>query len=174
MKQLILLLTLLSIGCAGESQTPAPPSEAQPVDSPMPSVDRLQAHWFISAQFSDDEVDTIRVAASNWNEVTKGRVRLSFTVADVTGGPWVIERMKLDDNCCAGITAPTLDHIGIDAEDYKNRGCVGELWHIAVHEFGHALGILQHGGDGVMKFHKPDCNAVFTRSDLELFEAANP
>ncbi len=172
MKQFILLLTLLIVGCAGETQVPAPVTEEQPV---VPTVDRLQAHWYVSNEFSADEIETILVAGSNWNEVTNGRVQLTFTVTDVDEGtPWVIARTALDNACCAGTTAPTLDHIDIDAEDYKDRGCVGELWHIAVHELGHALGIVVHGGNGIMKYHKPDCNAVFTRSDLELFEAANP
>lgn len=174
MKQLILLLALLIVGCAGETQTPAPLTEMQPVETPAPVVDRLRAHWSISSHFSNDEVDTILTAAADWNNVTKGRVQLSFTVTDDTSGPWVIARTALDDECCAGLTSQTLDRIDIDAEDYKDRACVGELWHIAAHELGHALGILDHGGDGVMKFRKPDCNAVFTKSDLELFEAANP
>ena len=178
MKNALMLLALAVAGCSAPA-----PAHKQDHDSegiPIPAateVDRathLTATWTLDEAFTSSELESIVSAADAWHVATEGRVQLNLVVGPATAEtPWTITRTKLDDSCCAGITTFTRDQIQIDAEDYPDVPCVGRLWHIAAHELGHTF-FIDHGGNGLMKESKPSCNAVFTKSDIELFDEANP
>ncbi len=170
-----LLLTIVSCSAPVSSEGTEPqPGELQVLDT-VEKPDHKTAHWVISDEFTPEQLESFFVAADHWNISTKGRVSLTFEIATVTAPvPFTITKEKLDNKCCAAITSDTMDQIRVDADEYPDLPCVGRLWHIAAHEFGHTLGIREHGGDGVMREHKPDCNAHFTLSDIEMFNAANP
>ncbi len=175
-KYLSLILVMLTMGCTQEVVMPGLGSTVEGSDDGSQlKIDHKSATWTISDQFTPTEIESILFAAEVWQEITKGRVQLALEVATVTERtPFTITREKLPNDCCAAVTANTMDQIIIDAEEYPDAPCVGRLWHIAAHEFGHTLGIKEHGGDGVMREHKPTCYASFTQSDLELFNQANP
>lgn len=176
MKQLLFVLIVLLTGCAGESFDMVDATEVPVVTEPSPVVDHLSAEWTVSDQFTEGELESISAAFAAWQAVTKTLERpvtATFKVAPaLEATPWTITREKLDDECCAAITAPSRDQIRIDAEDYPDVPCVGRLWHITAHELGHTFGI-DHGGDGLMQEKKPSCDAVFEDSDIQLFIEAN-
>ena len=157
-------------GAAGDASQPSEMPEAAPV------VDRLKATWLLSDQFTTDELDSITAAAEAWNTVTEGRVELTLAVGQVEGpASWTISRSKIEGTV-VGRTYYINSEPGIliDAERYAGATCVGQVWAVAAHEFGHTLGITKHGTDGVMRNDTVNCDATFTKSDLELFNAANP
>lgn len=154
----------------GEAGAPMLPTRKYP--------DNTHQQWVVDAEFSERELLTIYAAANDWSVVTNGRVQLRFIMAlideDNANAQYTIFKEELDDDCCAGVTDPTLDRIRIDADDYPDTPCVGRLWHIVAHELGHTFGIIEHSGDGIMSSRLPSCTAAFTESDIELFNKANP
>lgn len=184
---LLALACLLAFGCTDPKldHEPAPDvvvayqaPAADPVE--VTSVDRLRATWTVSDAFSADELEAILVAADNWGTVTGGRVRLELVVAPLLEpAPWTITRADLSGADANGLTttAPNGDAwMQIDADNYEGDECVGRVWFVAAHEFGHALGIHAHGPDGVMHTGAGavSCDATYSKSDLALFAEANP
>ncbi|HKY40711.1 MAG TPA: hypothetical protein VJN18_32475 [Polyangiaceae bacterium] len=171
------LLALALSSCAA----PVEPSEqvVPVVEAPTsaPAVDRLRSTWLVDERFTPEEVESILAAADAWRAVTRGRVDLAFTFGALpTPTPaWSIERAVIAGaNGRATISADGGTWLVLDAETYVDSTCVGELWHVAAHEFGHALGIHSHEPGGVMSTGSASCNATFTAGDVELFNAANP
>lgn len=173
MKTKIIALMILAAGCSSPNHDgfDDPVTVMDPVVTVI-EQDHLKANWSISSDFTATEVDNILAAAIAWKEATHGKVSLDFNVKQTEPGPWVISRESLDDKTSAGFTPGTLDRFSIDAEDYADSECVGELWHIAAHEFGHTFGIVKHGKTGVMS-SQPSCNAVLDQTDVDLFNEVN-
>ena len=179
---LLALVSLLAFGCTDPKldREPAPDvaveTDAQAVE--VTSVDRLRATWTISDAFTADELETILVAADNWSTVTNGRVQLTLVVAQVLEPkPWTITRADIPGANGNTYIAPSGDaSIQIDADNFADGGCIGRLWYVAAHEFGHTLGIHTHGPEGVMRTGAgaANCDVTFTKSDLVLFDEANP
>lgn len=151
-------------------------TEASPSDAP-----RLTAEWTVSDEFSPDEVEAIIAAGEAWSAVTEGRAAQTFVVGPVPDPSvvWTISRGPVPgrEDSALGKALTTVDgsRIRLDADVFVGASCVGQLWQVAAHELGHSLGIATHGANGVMATGAwPTCDAVFTRSDVLLFEQANP
>ncbi len=147
-------------------------SYVSPIES---KVDRLNAVWTISENFSDIEIETIIRAGNDWNEFTGGRVNLSFKIGTVeTNSPWTIAREVIE-----GKSANTYINdsgeaaIILDADTYSGQ-CEGKLYNVVAHEFGHTFGIYEHGDNGVMASGKAKCDMKLNESDLGMFEEVNP
>ncbi len=174
MKTLLILLLLALSACSVPVDSAPSLVDAPSVLEPSPPpIDHRKAHWTISDAFTSTEIETILAAAQAWNEVSNGEIALTFEIASVDGpGPWrIIRGQELEG--AAGLTAETRDRFSLNAQAYQDRPCIGELWHIAAHEFGHTFG-LDHGGDGIMQRRPPTCDAVFTRSDIDLLNSGAP
>lgn len=187
-KESSVLLVALIVGCSAaepptSTSTRPTPTEAHVADVEVqetpepPTVDRLHVEWTVDEQFTSDELDAILVAGEDWATVTEGRVGLTFKVAAVeVGTPWTIARTDIPNANGRTSIFDTGTFIEIDANNFENTTCVGQVWYVAAHELGHSLGILTHGPTGVMKTGAgaANCAVTFTHSDIDLFNAANP
>lgn len=175
---ILILIALLMAGCADDAQPVKDVKIIEPPATPMekapPAVDRLKATWTVSDKFTDFELESITVAADNWSALTKGRVGLNLVINTVDEPrPWAITRDYIKDAYGYATIDGNGARISINAEAFADSTCVGEVWHVAAHEFGHTFGILTHGSDGVMKSGGAHCNAIFSSNDLDLFNEAN-
>ncbi len=144
-------------------------------------AERLTATWTVSDEFSPEEIESIVAAADAWGTVTEGRVALTVVVGPVPDRTalWTISRGPVGDKEGTAIGRTTINASGprtvLDAAIFEGASCVGQLWLVAAHEMGHALGIPGHGANGVMHTGgPPPCDGTFTRSDIALFNTANP
>ncbi len=199
MRSLALFLLLTACGAAPESFEATPssavvePGVAEPavlepiVAEPEPVVrtaweaERLTATWTVSDAFSPEEVESIVAAADAWGTVTEGRVALTVVVDPVPDRTalWTISRGPVGDKEGTALARTTINASGartvLDAEVFAGAPCVGQLWLLAAHEMGHALGIPGHGANGVMHTGGfPSCDGTFSQSDIALFNTANP
>ncbi len=179
--------------CGGPDAAPAAPAVMEPavmepvVVDPEPAAitaweaERLTATWTVSDEFSPEEIESIVAAADAWGTVTEGRVALTVVVGPVPDRTtlWTISRGPVGDKEGTALGRTTINASGartvLDAAIFEGASCVGQLWLVAAHEMGHALGIAGHGANGVMHTGGfPTCDGAFTRSDIALFDSANP
>lgn len=179
-----ILLVLMVLGCSApaaheDCATEPPimlPSEETPEEEPTEwEKNRLDMLWTIDDDFTGKEVEAVLVAGENWNTVSKGRARLSFRIGAVTElVPGVIVRNEIPGAYGRTTITAAGAYVQLDAAHFEDSTCVGELWAVAAHEFGHTLGITTHGESGVMRSGYPGCNVVFEQTDIDMFNAANP
>ncbi len=123
--------------------------------APEPGV--LLTRWEVSADFSAAEHAAGTRAGEQWSAASRGRALVVFGPG---GG-------RIERGVIAGRKAELVNGvITIDADELVDD-CVGKVEHAAAHELGHALGILEHGGD-VMLAGAASCEPVVTDADAEL------
>lgn len=175
--------------CGNPESAPVPDPTAEPaggsseaaVTQALAESPRLSVEWTVSDEFSPDEAEAIIAAGEAWSTVTDGRARPTFVVGPVPDPSvvWTISRGPVPgkEDTALGKTLTTVDgsRIRLDADVFVGATCAGQFWQVAAHEIGHSLGIVAHGANGIMSSGAwPTCAAIFTRSDILLFEQANP
>lgn len=129
MKRLILLLTLMLVGCAGRSFNP-------------------KATMCVDPAFSSDDYEAFLDAGQEWHDKTNGEVDFRFRSGEgceVDLKP--VARLRYDDNAVAlGITDTWFQWIQFDVNDSwvtsSGRTITSDYYPLretALHEFGHYL-----------------------------------
>jgi hypothetical protein len=130
------MMVLSLVGCAEAGNLP----EIQQAD------DHLNMSLVIDEDFSDTEIGLIVEAGQAWEDSTKGRVKIAFSIGPAEyGQDWTIAKFDRSKIKTLGTTGVSRKFFGLGTEEI-HRSAVWSGYNnyfklAAVHELGHMMGL---------------------------------